>query len=81
MAKLFDLDGLILGLSETGLTQRSIADILRSQGILTSQSTVSRIVNCQGKRRQAKANGLPSPSPVKVKVQLRKAATPNVVKK
>lgn len=71
------VEGMVLGLSEAGLTQRSIVSRLKQKGIAISQRSVSNIVNNNGKRRQAKAKGLSSP----VKVQPAKVVNPGIVRR
>src|SRR5271156_4542171 len=51
------VEGLVLGLSEGGIVARLTRD-----SIILSRQTVSNIVNCKGKRRQAKPHGLQSPA-------------------
>jgi hypothetical protein len=72
-----EVEGIILGLSKTGLSQRSIVGQLRSDGVVVSRRTVHNVINRIGKNRQAKAKGQPLP----VKFQPSPSATPHVIRK
>lgn len=63
------VEGMIIAFSKDKLSSREIETRLRDQKITVSYRTVLRVIKNIGKRRQAKAVGLPSPvkvQPVKV---------------
>ncbi len=68
------VEGIVLGLSKANWDQRSIAE---HPEVGISQTAVFNIIHSKGKRRQAKAKGLPSP----VKYQPPKVVTRDILKR
>jgi len=54
------VEGLVLGLSEAGMSVRKIESELKKLGIVISKDAVHRIIRNIGKHREAKSQGLPA---------------------
>src|SRR5579875_3886036 len=73
----YEVECLIKHFYNGGFSHRKIADKLKGSGFVVSRTSVSRVLNNVGKKRQQKSAGLSSPTKVQPSLKL----NPPVLKK